>query len=151
MRFNQLRLLLEHFVNCREEMRVVYRRLEMNADAERVRMLLNYLQHQEKENTAHVKDFISQAKPELLDTWTDIRAEHDLVDKMAKVSLPANMSSDDVMSLALDLSEQSLDLLRQAKDGFSMLAEQQFLANLIEHQEKRQQQMVHATHRLDDI
>ncbi|MGY5451326.1 hypothetical protein ACVFI8_10345 [Agarivorans sp. MS3-6] len=151
MRFNQLKQLLEHFVACREAMLPLYRRLELNADSERVRMLLAYLQHQEKDNAAHLKDFIHQAKPELLDTWTDIRAEQDLVEKMAKLSLPANMSSDDVSTLALDLSEQSLALLRMAKDALTMLGARQFLGNLIEHQEKRQQQMVHATHRLDDI
>lgn len=151
MRFNQLKLLLEHFVSCREAMQAMYRRLELNADAERVRMLLNYLQHQEKENAEHLEDFISQAKHELLDTWTDIQLEQDLPAKIAKISRPANMSSDDVASLALELSEQSLALLRVAKDELSMLGARQFIENLIEHQEKRQQQMVHATHRLDDI
>ncbi|GDY28280.1 hypothetical protein AHAT_41700 [Agarivorans sp. Toyoura001] len=151
MRFNQLNLLLEHFVSCREAMQAMYRRLELNADSERVRMLLNYLQHQERENAAHLQAFISQAKPELLDTWTDIRLEQDLLDKVAKLSKPADMTSDDVGSLALELSEQSLGLLRLAKDELTMLGARQFLANLIEHQEKRQQQMVHATHRLDDI
>lgn len=151
MRFNQLKLLLEHFVSCREAMMALYRRLELNSDAERVRMLLAHLQHQERENAEHLQDFISQAKPELLETWTDIRVEKDLLDYMAKLSQPADISSDDVSNLALELSEQSLSLLRLAKDELTMLGARQFLANLIEHQEKRQQQMVHATHRLDDI
>ncbi len=151
MRYNQLKLLLEHFVSCREAMQAMYRRLELNADSERVRMLLAYLQHQEKENAEHLQDFIAQAKQELLDTWTDIRLEQDLPAKIAKISQPANMTSDDVASIALELSEQSLAILRLAKDELSMLGARQFIGNLIEHQEKRQQQMVHATHRLDDI
>ena len=151
MRFNQLKLLLEHFVSCREAMQAMYRRLELNADSERVRMLLAYLQHQEKENAEHLEDFISQAKQDVLDTWTDIRLEQDLPARIAKISQPANMSSDDVTTLALDLGEQSLALLRLAKDELSMLGARQFIGNLIEHQEKRQKQMVHATHRLDDI
>ncbi|WP_026958163.1 MULTISPECIES: hypothetical protein [Aliagarivorans] len=152
MRFQQLKELLDHFESDRRQLIKLYRHLENQADDERVRMLLSYLQQREHENCQQLKSSYSETPKDVLETWVDLRAENDIAEICSKVFLPANMHVEEVLAVAVELEGKTLELLNTGVLQLASMAHaKEYLENLLEHQQKREQQLVHSAHRMDDI
>ncbi|QSX31941.1 MULTISPECIES: hypothetical protein [Shewanella] len=151
MRMQQLKEWLDYLVHCRQDMALLYGRLQQQADASRVKLLLGYLQKQQVHIAQAMEDYIDQAQPGSLDVWyKDVEFE-DFLHRCQALMLPANMNSEDVLALHLDLENRLIALLEMLAQKSAHSDTCSMLEDLVRVERVQQQRLVHSAQRMEDI
>lgn len=151
MRFQQLKEILEHLIESRSAMSQLYRRMASQADSPRAKMLLEYMVIHEKEVVDKLTNYLEDAPSRVLDTWFENVQGEDFVGRCQKVELPATMTEQDVLGVALELENSLLDLLHDALEVASTPDVKSAIESLLQAERIRQQRFVHSTMRMDDM
>ncbi|MBY6187662.1 hypothetical protein KUV89_13645 [Marinobacter hydrocarbonoclasticus] len=151
MRFQQLKEILDHLIESRSAMSQLYRRMTSQADSPRAKMLLEYMVIHEKEVVEKLANYQDEASPRVLDTWFENVQGEDFIVLCQKTELPATMTEQDVLGLALDLENRLLDLLHAALEVAPTQDVKSAIESLLQAERVRQQRFVHSTMRMDDM
>ncbi len=151
MRFQQLKEILAHLIESRSALSQLYRRMVSQADSPRAKMLLEYMVIHEKEVVEKLTNYLEDAPSRVLDTWFENVQGEDFVARCQKVELPATMTEQDVLGLALELENSLLDLLHDALEVAPTPDVKSAIESLLQAERVRQQRFVHSTMRMDDM
>lgn len=114
MSSEQARGLIEHARVFHRELEVFYHRLENIVQKERVKMLLEYLEEHERRMGERLRVMETQLSRPVLDTWFKFSAEPHAEHLVASFKARPDMSSSEVICLALDLDEYLLKMFKEA-------------------------------------
>ncbi|MBY5981294.1 hypothetical protein [Ferrimonas balearica] len=151
MRFQQLKEILDHMIDSRSAMSQLYRRMTGQADSPRAKMLLEYMVIHEKEVIEKLSNYQDEASPRVLDTWFENVQGEDFTALCQKIELPATMTEQDVLGMALDLENRLLDVLHAALEVAPTQDVKSAIESLLQAERVRQQRFVHSTMRMDDM
>ncbi|ADN74723.1 conserved hypothetical protein [Ferrimonas balearica DSM 9799] len=151
MRFQQLKEILDHMIDSRSAMSQLYRRMTGQADSPRAKMLLEYMVIHEKEVIEKLSNYQDEASPRVLDTWFENVQGEDFTLLCQKIELPATMTEQDVLGMALDLENRLLDVLHAALEVAPTQDVKSAIESLLQAERVRQQRFVHSTMRMDDM
>ncbi|ABV88859.1 hypothetical protein [Shewanella pealeana] len=151
MRIQQLSELLDYVARCRIEMAQLYSRLHANADSSRVKLMLEYFQQHERNTSEKLENYIDEAPRKILDTWYKDIVFEDFIGHCQKLTLPANMSEDDVLELHLKLDNSLIGLLEKTANSSATAETKGALDDLVRVEKIQQQRLVHSSIRMDDI
>jgi len=151
MRFQQLKEILDHMIDSRSAMSQLYRRMTGQADSPRAKMLLEYMVIHEKEVIEKLSNYQDEASPRVLDTWFENVQGEDFTALCLKIELPATMTEQDVLGMALDLENRLLEVLHAALEVAPTQDVKSAIESLLQAERVRQQRFVHSTMRMDDM
>ena len=151
MRIQQLRYMLEHVVETYLEMHKLYLRLYHYADGTRAKLLLNYLQQQELVQSQVLATYIETSTKAMLDTWYENASVVGLTSSYANIYLPANMTTDQVIDLHLQLDSEVIATLDNLAANSLNHKIQLALKTLVNSAEIKQQRLIHSAARFDDL
>ncbi|MGS0677033.1 hypothetical protein [Shewanella sp. 0m-4] len=151
MRIQQLSELLDYVATCRIEMAQLYNRLHAQADSSRVKLMLEYFQQHERQTADNLENYIDDAPKKVLDTWYKDVVFEDFIANCQKLTLPANMTEDDVLELHLDLDNRLIALLEKTANSSANTETKGALEDLVRVEKIQQQRLVHSSIRMDDI
>ncbi|GIU06190.1 MULTISPECIES: hypothetical protein [unclassified Shewanella] len=151
MRIQQLSELLDYVARCRIEMAQLYSRLHAHADSSRVKLMLEYFQQHERNTAEKLEDYIDEAPKKILDTWYKDIVFEDFIGQCQKLTLPANMTEDDVLELHLKLDNSLIGLLEKTANSSATAETKGALEDLVRVKKIQQQRLVHSSIRMDDI
>lgn len=151
MRIQQLSELLDYVARCRIEMAQLYSRLHVQADSSRVKLMLEYFQRHERNTAEKLENYIDDAPKKILDTWYKDIVFEDFIGHCQKLTLPGNMSEDDVLELHLKLDNSLIGLLEKTANSSATAETKGALEDLVRVEKIQQQRLVHSSIRMDDI
>lgn len=151
MRIQQLSEILQLIANARLEMKSLYRRLSQNADATRVKMLLDYFQQHEQKVHDSLVRYSKEAPKRILETWYQDIVFEDFAHKCNSVSLAANANYGEVLELHLKLENDLIDFLEHAAITGPTEEIRSALIGLVEVERTRQKRLVHSVLRMEDM
>ncbi|MGS0683410.1 hypothetical protein ACVBIL_19925 [Shewanella sp. 125m-7] len=151
MRIQQLSELLDYVATCRIEMAQLYNRLHTQADSSRVKLMLEYFQQRERHTAEKLENYIDEAPKKILNTWYKDIVFEDFIANCHQLTLPANMSEDDVLELHLDLDNRLIALLEKTANSSATAETKGALEDLVRVERIQQQRLVHSSIRMDDI
>ncbi|ACJ27595.1 Conserved hypothetical protein [Shewanella piezotolerans WP3] len=151
MRIQQLSELIDYVATCRIEMAQLYSRLHTQADSSRVKLMLEYFQHHQRQTAEKLENYIDEAPKKILDTWYKDIVFEDFVSRCQKQTLPANMTEDDVLELHLELDNKLIGLIEKTSLSSACSETKGALEDLVRVEKIQQQRLVHSSIRMDDI
>lgn len=118
MSYEQTRDVIEKARQFHHELQAFYRRSEEGIAKERMRLLLDYLSRHEAWMEAQLDQFEHTAASQAaLETWLKFVPPPHITETLAKLRITPEMTSAEVIKLALDLDDHLLNLYRQAAEA----------------------------------
>ncbi|MEH6384137.1 MAG: hypothetical protein V7780_05990 [Colwellia sp.] len=151
MRFHQLKEIYEHVMEINQELNGLYSCFLENTKDERTRIFLHYVIEKQAENIQGIKKLISDESIGVLSTWLDEDIEHQISARINSFKAKPDVSIDIVLDMTTEIRFQLNDWLLLIKGLVSSETVKTHLENLIEFQQLKSQQLMHAVHRMDDI
>ena len=144
MRFKPIRDFLAYIEDCHIALAELYTRLSLESDDQRVKLLLDFMKNKEQLYYLHLHEYIQQAPQSVLETWLDNVFDQSFPIRCQQLQMQAELSLEDVVSLAMNLDSQLIELLQGAVYNSPTLETELALDNLANQEEERIHQVIMA-------
>lgn len=115
MPYKKTRDILDSAKTLHRQISTLYHTLSVDAERERVKMLLNYLSRHEKNLAKSLEKYEEDSSRRILETWFTFMPEIPAAKCFEDVEVTPSMSVDDVIRLALCYDDWLVDLYREAE------------------------------------
>ena len=149
MRFKPIKDFLAYIEECHLALADLYMRLSLEANNEKVKLLLDFMRNKEQLSYLHLHEYVQQAPPSLLETWLDNIFEQSFPLKCQQMQLQPEISIEDVVALAMSLDTQLIDLLQNAAYSSPTIEAEVALENLTNQEEKTMHQVIMASNEFE--
>ncbi len=116
MRFKQIKEIIEHARSFHKLIADYYHQLGEQAERERMKMLLKYLEQHERTAEKALADYQTGASPKMLKSWSKYSACEDKLSTLKSMLSDSATSPEDVIRLAIGLDECLLSMYRELAD-----------------------------------
>ena len=131
--FSQIHELLLHNQHLHARTGQFYSDLSLQAENERVKMLLNTLVKHETELSSSLKAYIEKAPAKILNTYFQFDHEHNVEELFVTSFEPAQVNTDDVEIMATAFDDYFCHLYSEMQDAVDCVMVQDLFENLHEH------------------
>ena len=149
MRFKLIREFLTYIEECHLALAELYTRLGLESNDERVKLLLDFMKNKEQLSYQHLHEYVIQAPVSVLETWLDNVFDQSFPMRCQQLQLQAELSIDDIVSLAMNLDTQIIELLQNATYSSPTIEAEVALENLTLHEEKALHQVIMASNEFE--
>jgi len=149
MRFKPIKDFLAYIEECHLALADLYMRLSLEANDERVKLLLDFMRNKEQLSYLHLHEYVQQAPTSLLETWLDNVFEQSFPMKCQQMQLQAELRIEDVVALAMNLDTQLIELLQNAAYSSPTIEAEVALENLTNQEEKTLHQVIMASNEFE--
>ena len=149
MRFKPIKEFLAYVEECHIALADLYTRLSLEATDEKVKLLLDFMRNKEQLSYLHLHEYAQQASTSLLETWLDDIFDQSFPIRCQQLQLQAQLSIDDVVSLAMRLDTQLIELLQNAAYNSPTLEAEVALENLTNQEEETLHQVIMASNEFE--
>ena len=146
MRLKPVKDFLLYIEDCHQALADLYQRLSVEATDHKVKLLLEYMQSKEQFSYENLNSFVQEASPILLDTWLDNNFDQSFPLRCKNLKLNPELAIQDVVSLAMKLDVQLIDLMQTAAFDSHTIEAELALEQLTNQEEEMLQQTVIASH-----
>jgi len=144
MHFKSIREFLGYIEECHIALIELYKRLSVESNDDKVRLLLYFLENKEQLSYQYIHDYIQQAPPYILETWVDNIFDKSFPLRCQQLRLQANISIDDVIGLAMTFDSQLIELLEDSAYKSPTIASQQALQSITTQEQQTLHQVIMA-------
>jgi len=144
MRFKSIRDFLGYIEECHIALVELYKRLSLESNNDKVRLLLYFLENKEQLSYQYIHDYVQQAPLPILETWVDNIFDQSFPLRCQQLQLQADISLDDVIGLAMTFDSQLIELLQDSAHQSPTIAGQEALQNITIQEEQTLHQVIMA-------
>ncbi len=149
MRFKPIKEFLAYVEECHVALADLYLRLSLEATDEKVKLLLDFMRNKENLSFIHLREYIEQAPPSILETWLDNFFDQSFPMKCQQMNLQPELAIDDVVALAMSLDTQLIEIMQTAAYNSPTIEAELALENLTNHEEEAMHQVIMASHEFE--
>lgn len=149
MRFKPIKDFLIYIEECHKALADLYLRLSIETHNENVKLLLDFMRNKEQLSYLHLHEYAQQAPLSLLETWLDNVFDQSFPMKCQQMQVQPNLAIDDVVSMAMELDMQLIELMQTAAYNSPTVESGLALENLSQQEEETLHQMVIASHEFE--
>jgi len=149
MRSKLIKDFLLYMEDCHQALADLYQRLSVEANDEKVKLLLEYMKNKEQISYLHLHQYVKQAPLSLLNTWLDNFFDQSFPQRCKELELKPELSIEDVVTLAIQLDMQLIEAMQAAATTSLTLEGETAIENLTSHEEEMLYQVVMASHEFD--
>ena len=144
MRFESIRDILGYIEECHIALVELYKRLSLESNDDKVRLLLYFLENKEQLSYQYIHDYVQQAPLPILETWVDNIFDKSFPLRCQQLQLQADISIDDVIGLAMTFDSQLIELLQDSAYKSPTLEGQKALQNITSQEQQTLHQVLMA-------
>lgn len=144
MRFESIRDILGYIEECHIALVELYKRLSLESNDDKVRLLLYFLENKEQLSYQYIHDYVQQAPLPVLETWVDNMFDKSFPLRCQQLQLQADISIDDVIGLAMTFDSQLIELLQDSAYKSPTLEGQEALQNITSQEQQTLHQVLMA-------
>lgn len=138
LRFERVRDVLTHVKAFHRKLCSYYKKLEGEAEKQRVSMLLGYLERHEKHLEECLEDYEEGAAAKVLDMWLQYSPNSKVLDDVCDIELKPDMTTDQVVKTALQYDDLIINFYKEMTISAESEAVREVFENLmnLENREK---------------
>jgi len=144
MRFKSIRDFLGYVEECHMALIELYRRLSLESNDHKVRLLLCFIENKEQLSYQYIHHYVQQSPLPTLETWVDTIFDQSFPLRCQQLQLQADISIDDVIGLAMNFDSQLIALLQGSTYKSPTIAGQQVLQDITRQEQKTLHQVIMA-------
>lgn len=110
MHYKTVKDVVDHSRRLHQQISQLYRDMSQKHSQERVKMLLDYLQRHEQHLEEALCQFEKDKSQKVLDSWFQYAPDQDLTQVLAEIAVHDQMSTDEVIAMALKLDDYFIEL-----------------------------------------
>jgi len=110
MHYKTVKDVVDHSRRLHQQISQLYSEMGQQQPQEKVKMLLDYLQRHEKHLEDALCQFEKDKSQKVLDSWFQYAPDQDLTEVLASIEIKENMSTDEVIGMALKLDDYFIEL-----------------------------------------
>lgn len=110
MHYKTVKDVVDHSRRLHQQISQLYADMRSQQTQERVKMLLDYLQRHESHLEEALCQFEKDKSQKVLDNWFQYAPDQDLTEVLSTIEITDQMSTDDVISMALKLDDYFIEL-----------------------------------------
>ena len=149
MRFKPIRDFLAYIEECHMALADLYLRLSLEANDEKVKLLLDFMKNKEQLSYLHLHEYAQQAPESILETWLDNVFDQSFPMKCQQMQLQPEVDIDGVVALAMKLDTQLIELLQSAAYSAATVEAEVALENLTNQEEETLHQVIMASNEFE--
>ena len=149
MRFKPIKDFLAYIEECHLALADLYMRLSLEANDEKVKLLLDFMRNKEQLSYQHLHEYAQQAPSSILETWLDNIFDQSFPLKCQQMQLQAELSIEDVLTLAMSLDTQLIELLQNAAYSSPTIEAELALENLTNQEEEAMHRVIMASNEFE--
>ena len=149
MRFKPIKDFLAYIEECHLALADLYRRLSLEASDEKVKLLLDFMRNKEQLSYQHLHEYSQQAPTSILETWLDNIFDQSFPLKCRQMQLQAELSIEDVVTLAMSFDTQLIELLQNAAYSSPTIEAELALENLTNQEEEAMHRVIMASNEFE--
>lgn len=151
MSYKPIKEFLSYIEECHVALSQLYQRLSLEANDEKVKLLLDFMKNKEQLSYLHLHEYSQQAPTSLLNTWLENVFDQSFPMKCAQMKLQAELALEDVVNLAMRLDTQIIELMQTAAFNSPTIEAEIALENLTNHEEETLHEVMIASHEFEYI
>lgn len=136
MRYQTVKDVVEHSRQLHHQISDFYHDLGEAASQIRVKMLLEYLERHERQFEDMLKRFEEDKSQKIWDEWFQYAPDNDLNELLSELNVSDDMSTDDVVLIALKLDDYFIELYKDMVQNSASSDVKAVFQNLVELEEK---------------
>lgn len=149
MRLKLIKDFLLYIEDCHKALADLYQRLSIEANDEKVKLLLEYMKNKEQISYLHLHQYVQQAPLSLLNTWLDNFFDQSFPLRCKELELKPELSVEDVVTLAIQLDMQLIKVMQAVASSSPTIEAETAIENLTSKEEETLYQVVMASHEFD--
>ncbi len=149
MRFKPIKDFLAYIEECHLALADLYMRLSLEATDEKVKLLLDFMRNKEQLSYQHLHEYAQQAPTSILETWLDNIFDQSFPLKCQQMQLQTELSIEDVVTLAMSLDTQLIELLQNAAYSSPTIEAELALENLTNQEEEAMHRVIMASNEFE--
>jgi len=149
MRLKLIKDFLLYIEDCHQALADLYQRLSVEANDEKVKLLLEYMKNKEQISYLHLHQYVQQAPVSLLNTWLDNFFDQSFPLRCKELELKPELSIEDVVTLAIQLDMQLIEAMQTVANNSPTIEAETAIGNLTSKEEETLYQVVMASHEFD--
>lgn len=149
MRFKPIKDFLVYLEDCHQTLADLYQRLSLEANDERVKLLLEYMKNKEQITYTHLHQYIQQAPASVLETWLDNFFDQSFPQRCKDLKFKPDLTIEDVVTLAIKLDTQLIEVMQSAATCCPTEEAEKVLDSLTSQEEDMLHQVVMASHEFE--
>ena len=149
MRFKPIKDFLAYIEECHLALADLYTRLSLEASDEKVKLLLDFMRNKEQLSYQHLHEYAQQAPTSILETWLDNVFDQSFPMKCKQMQLQPELSIENVVTLAMNLDTQLIELLQNAAYSAATIEAELALENLTNQEEEMLHQVIMASNEFE--
>lgn len=150
MRFRQTRDVLHHAERLHLEICYLYHQLAEQSEKQRLKLMLEYMSQREQELAKALEAFTEETSQNILDTWFQFADDEDRLN-WPDCKLPTDVSTDNVVAVALELAECFIKLYRDIATHADSEDVRTVFQSLLESEELEKHKLVRNAQLLEDL
>lgn len=135
MSYKPIKEFLSYIEECHVALVQLYQRLSLEATDEKVKLLLEFMKNKEQLSYLHLHEYSQHASTSLLNTWLDNVFDQSFPMKCAQIKSQAELALEDVVTLAMKLDTQIIELMQTAAFNSPTIEAEIALENLTNQEE----------------
>ncbi len=151
MQFKTVKDVVDHSRRLHQQISQYYQKLSEESAQARVSMLLEYLKRHEDHLEKTLCKFEQDKSQKVLDSWFQYAPDQNLDDVLAQVSVNENMSTDDVVEMALKLDDYFIDLYQDMVNSSTSTPVKEVFQNLLDMEEHEKIQLAKTALQINDM
>tara|TARA_R110001583_G_scaffold164447_1_gene316928 strand:- start:8884 stop:9339 length:456 start_codon:yes stop_codon:yes gene_type:complete len=149
MRLKLIKDFLLYIEDCHKALADLYQRLSVEANDDKVKLLLEYMKNKEQISYLHLHQYVQQAPLSLLNTWLDNFFDQSFPLRCKELELKPELSVEDVVTLAIQLDMQLIEAMQAAANNSPTIEAEAAIASLTSKEKETLYQVVMASHEFD--
>lgn len=149
MHFKPMKDFLLYIENCHKALADLYQRLSIEANDDKVKLLLEYMKTKEQLSYINLHEYVRRAPLSLLETWLDDFFDQSFPQRCKYLKLKAELTVEDVVTLAIQLDMQLIKVMQTAADNSTTTEAERVLENLSKQEEEMLHQVIMASHEFE--
>lgn len=146
MRLTLIKDFLLYMEDCHQALADLYQRLSIEANDEKVKLLLEYMKNKEQLSFCYLHQYVQQAPLSLLDTLLDEFFDQSFPQRCRDLESKPELAVQDVVNLAIQLDMQLIEAMQAATINSPTVEAEIALESLTTKEQETLYQVVMASH-----
>ncbi|MEY8264553.1 MAG: hypothetical protein RPR98_10130 [Bermanella sp.] len=151
MQFKTVRDVVEHSRRLHQQIRDYYHQLSEENCQARVSMLLQYLQRHEDHLAQTLGKFEQDKSQKVLASWFQYAPDQDISEVLAGIDVSENMSTEDVVEMALKLDDYFIELYQHMVSSSTSAPVKEVFQNLLDMEQHEKIQLAKTALQIHDM
>lgn len=137
--------------NIHTHLSKIYRNIKNQTERERLKMLLDYMSHQEVLMKSCIEEYEKCLSQKILNTWFQYAPKEIEINYSRLLNISVNTDIDEIISLALEIDDKMIEMYEDMSRNSDCESVKEAFSNLKEMERQNKKNLVRSYMRLEDI